>query len=288
MGLKSKKILGIAITTDSKKTILEYIEKYLLQTQNSKLKAQNKRVKPFVIVTPNPEQIVLAQEDKHFAQILNQADVALPDGVGLLWASRKVHWSQFTVHSCGIRERIPGVEFMEDLVGLASKRGYPIGLIGGKEGVAVEALECLQARYPGLKGWAEEPGEMYNDYNRYKSYKIYKKIRTTGTRIVFVGLGAPKQEYLIERIVHSLQCTEGKKKKNGNSVHYSLCTVHSLVLMSVGGSFDMISGRTPRAPHAIGAVGLEWLWRLTLEPWRFIRQIGLLRFLWLVVRERLG
>lgn len=242
--LKSKKILGISVTTSPKKEILEYTQKYLEKSPE----------KPLFIATPNPEQMVLAQEDSRFAKILNQADVAIPDGIGLAWAA-------------GVA-RVPGVELMEELVAIAAGRGYPIGLIGGRRGVAVEALECLIRKFPALSGWAVEPEEKTIG-------EIIKKIADFNTRLVFVGLGVPKQEYFIERIVHS-------------SVHYSLCTVHSLVLMSVGGAFDMIAGRTPRAPRAIGAAHLEWLWRLVHEPWRFRRQLALLKFLWLVLRKKLA
>ncbi len=241
MGLKSSKILGISVTTDSKEDILEYIQKYLE-------KSSEKQKEPLVIVTPNPEQIVMAQKDSHFAKILNQADVAIPDGQGLALAARL--------------KRIPGVEFLEDLVALAAKRGYAIGLIGGRGGVAVRALECLSRR-AGIKGWAIEPeGKTIEE--------VTKKIVDSNTRLVFVGLGAPKQEYFIE----NAKCQMPNAK-------------YPLILMSVGGAFDMISGRTPRAPHAVRVVGLEWLWRLVREPWRFRRQLALLKFLWLLASKGL-
>jgi len=240
MSLKSKKILGISVTTETKETILEYIEKYLEKLSE----------KPFIIVTPNPEQIVFAQNDKRFLEILNQADGAIPDGIGLALAMRV--------------KRIPGVEFMEDLIRLAAKRGYGVGLIGGKDGVAVQALECLSRKHSGLKGWAEDPGELPIRPIRpitQSDQLIIEKIQKTNTRLVFVGLGAPKQEFFIEKL---------------NA---------PVVAMAVGGAFNMIAGRTPRAPRAIGAFGLEWLWRLVHEPWRFRRQLALLKFLWLVTRS---
>ncbi len=238
MGLKSKKILGISVTTDSKKNILEDIEKYLEKSSE----------KPLIIATPNPEQIVEAQSDPLFAKILNQADVSLPDGIGLALAM-------------GIK-RIPGVEFMEDLVASAAKRGYPIGLIGGRAGVAVEALECLSRRTSGLKGWAFDPGNI--DLSTLGDLgNVCEKIRKTNTRLVFVGLGAPKQEYYIARLARQ----------------------YPMVMMSVGGAFDMIAGKTPRAPFFFRAIGVEWLWRLLREPWRWRRQVALVKFLWLLASK---
>lgn len=219
MGLNAGKVLKICITTAPKKEILEYVQKYLSQPAKKSIKA-------FIIVTPNAEQIVRAQSDVRFRKIINQADVALPDGFPV-------------ARMLGIA-RIPGVEFMEDLVALAAQKSVPIGLIGGRAGVAVEAFECLQRKYPGLTT-AKQP------------------------RIIFVGLGAPKQEYFIN---------ENSKKTN------------RVVYMAVGGSFDIIAGRLKRAPLFIRSIGFEWAWRLIQEPWRWRRQRSLVKFMWLVLRER--
>lgn len=214
--------------------------------------------KPLIIVTPNPEQIVYAQDDPHFAKILNKADVSLPDGVGLALVMRL--------------KRIPGVEFMEDLVRLAAQRGYPIGLIGGRAAVAVQALECLKRKNPELTGWAEDPGDV--DLGTLGDLDdVCEKIGKTNARLVFVGLGAPKQEYFIEKLkVES----------------FKLKVAAPLALMSVGGSLDMIAGRTPRAPLFLRTIGVEWLWRLGQEPWRFRRQLALVKFLWLVFGKKLA
>lgn len=283
MGLDTKKILGISITIDSKEKILEEVEKYIKQSQKSK-------VKPLIIVTPNPEQIVYAQKDKSFADILNQADVALPDGIGLLIANRLVRSSQFIVHRKTKLERIPGVEIMEDLVKLAAERGYKIALIGGRGGLAVKALECLSRRTPGLAGWAEDGPEIKLDQldtlGQFVS-EIAQKIRTTGVQIVFVGLGAPKQEYFINELVRSWFMVHSKKSNQKlTSMNDEPTTMNHLVLMSVGGSFDILAGRLQRAPLLIRSIGFEWLWRLLREPWRFRRQLALLRFVFLVLKEK--
>lgn len=227
MGLHAVKILGIKVIIDSKKDILEYIKKSL--------------DKPLTIVTPNPEQLVLAQTNTAFRSILDQADIAIPDGIGVARLLRV--------------ERIPGVELMEDLIALAVKKCIGVALIGGRGNVAVEALECLSRRTPGLKGWGMEP-----ESNSIK--EIADKIRKTHVGMVFIGLGAPKQEFFIEKL-----------------------NAHCIV-MSVGGSFDIITGRTPRAPGFMRAFGLEWFWRLSQEPWRLKRQLALVKFVWLVFIER--
>ena len=262
MGLKSGKILGISVTTSPKKEILEEIEKYLE-------KSSEKQAKPFVIATPNPEQIVSAQEDTHFAQMLNRADVALPDGIGLAIALK--------------RPRIPGVEFMEELVRLAATKGYRVGLIGGRGGVAVQALECLRARYPGLTGWAQEPGDV--DLGTLGDLDdLREKIQKSNTRLVFVGLGAPKQELFIKKLAWGTGY--GVQGKQGALSSYRIPhTAYPIILMSVGGSFDMIAGRVKRAPAVLRGLGLEWLWRLVREPWRIRRQLALMKFLWLLASK---
>lgn len=250
MSLHTVKILGISITISPKKEILEHIEKSLK--------------KPLVIVTPNPEQIVLAQHDKQFAIILNKADVAIPDGIGVALVA-------------GVA-RVAGVELMEDLVGVAAKQSLPVALIGGRGDLAVKTFECLQAKYPGLNGWAIEPEQL-------QMQEIAKKIEKTGIGMVFVGLGAPKQELFIEQLVHRLEFIVHSKSSQ-KSMNHELSTVNHIVFMSVGGSFDIIAGRTPRAPGIMRSMGLEWLWRLALEPWRLRRQLALVKFVWLLMIER--
>ncbi len=241
MKLSKQNILGIGVTTNSKNEILEYIEKYLGKSAK----------KPLVIVTPNPEQIVVAQRDSHFREILNGADVAIPDGIGLA-----------LIAGC---KKIAGVDLMEDLVGLAARRSLPVALIGGRGGVALKALECLQARFPGLSGWAQLPEEKTIE-------EIGKKIADSRTQLVFVGLGAPKQEYFIEKLkVESLR----------------LKVAAPLALMSVGGSFDELSGRISRPPAIIDKLGLKWFWRLILEPWRWKRQLSLVKFVYLICKSHL-
>ncbi len=272
MRLNSKKILGISITTNVKEEILEYFKKCLENTGKT-------GVKSLTIVTPNPEQVVLAQKNPHFAEFLNRADVAIPDGIGVVWASRILNP---IVHI----SRITGVELIEELVGLAAKQGYRIGLIGGRGGVAVRALECLEKKHSGLRGWAidgpelkiQSTNQLINQLTNGKENveqeinQIADKIRKSGIQIVFVGLGAPKQEYFIEKL--KVQMAKLKQEK-------------TVVFMSVGGSFDEISGRLPMPPKFIDRYGLKWLWRLSLEPWRWKRQLALLEFIWLVLKEKL-
>src|SRR3972149_340825 len=126
------KILKVGVSSVSFEEDLEEIKKWLTNP-----------VEKRYIVTPNPEILVAAQKDTEFREILNQADLALPDGIGLIWGSR--------ILGRPLKERITGADFMEKLCQLAAEKGFTVGLMGGRNGVAVKAAECLKKRHPKLK-----------------------------------------------------------------------------------------------------------------------------------------
>lgn len=235
-----KQLLGVNITIDTKEDILLGITTYLQGKSTSS---------PLIIVTPNPEQVVLAQTDEEFLKILNRADIALPDGVGIVWAMK-------ALKSVSIK-RISGIDCMMDLVRLANKNRWTIGLVGGQNTVGKKTLDVLQSSYQNLKGWAIEPEQT-------DEKKLAKHITDSNTRIVFVGLGAPKQEEYIDAV---------KKQCKG------------VVFMAVGGSFDVIAGVVPRAPLWMQTIGLEWLYRLGKQPWRWRRQLALIRFFMIIIQS---
>lgn len=262
MSSNTGKLLGISITLEPRKKILEKIEKYLVRPSS-------RTVRPFVIVTPNPEQMVLAKRNSPFARIINKADVAIPDGIGLVWAMR---WLGVSKNM----RRIPGNELLEDISGIASKRAVRIGLIGGNGNVAVEAAECLKQRLPSLKVEAMGAPEfrvVNNQLATAQKEDFFAKtaswIKEKDIRVLFVGLGAPKQEFFIDRLLT-----------------LDALTHDTLILMSVGGSFDILAGRVRRAPFVVRSIGFEWFWRLLAEPWRFRRQLSLVSFAFLVFREK--
>jgi len=268
MKLPVVNILGINITLQSRETLLEEVKKYLDQSDK-------KPQKSLIIFTPNTEQLVLAQKNIVFANVLNQADIAIPDTGGVVWAGHMLTKN-------GPKQAIPGVEFLEDLAAIAANRNVPIGLIGGRGDAVVKAFESLRNKYDGLDGWAIEP-ESFNVTD------IVKKIQITGTKIVFVGLGAPKQEVFIEALSHQLSVV---RQSDSRKLKAEGC-----ILMAVGGSFDIIGQKLLRAPEFIrrlrvpffdGKIGFEWMWRLILEPWRWRRQLALVKFVWLVLYKKLA
>ena len=250
-----KQLLGVNITVASKQEILDGIFQYVHQGSGATKKS------PLVIVTPNPEQVVEATKNKAFQLLLNRADIAIPDGVGIVFGMKLIRGVTIS--------RIAGIDCMSDLIRMANKQHDTIGCIGGQNDVAHKALASLQSSYIELHGWSEQPKSFthVDEITSSDMSKIVRRIIESQTRFVFVGLGAPKQEAYIDML-----------KKQLIQDHAG-----PVVLMAVGGSFDMIAGVTPRASVRIQRMGFEWLHRLLREPWRWKRQRALLVFLWFLV-----
>ncbi|WP_374149322.1 WecB/TagA/CpsF family glycosyltransferase [Priestia megaterium] len=201
------------------------------------------------IVAINPEKIMKAQEDRELKSLLNQATYQIPDGIGVILASK--------LKKGRIRERVTGIDMMLKLCKEATNNGKRIFLYGAKPGIADEAKAKLEEMFPGIL--------IVGTLNGYEKNEevIERTINDSGAEIVFVALGSPAQENWI--IAH-------KEKLNPS------------VYQGVGGSFDVISGRLNRAPAVFQKYGLEWLYRLLKEPWRWKRQLELPRFLLRVLR----
>ena len=190
-----------------------------------------------IIVTPNPEFLLLARRDKEFAELLNRADLSLPDGFGLKLAARL---NGFSLH------RHTGVDTLEQLMRTAGDR--QILLLGSKESVEASKI-FFQQKYPDLKIQIFDPGHVSDSGEAEE--KIIFEIKNFAPAILAVGLGQGKQERFIAKYLPKLP---------------SIC-----IAIGVGGAFDMISGKKPRAPRFMRQIGLEWLWRLVIEPKRWQR-----------------
>ena len=203
------------------------------------------------IATVNPEFVMTAQSDAAFRHTLLTADLCLPDGIGLLYAARRLGQT--------LPERVPGSELVYRLAERATEKGWSLFLLGAGPGVAEEAAQLLRQRYPGLRiagTYAGTPTVEEND-------DIVRRINDSGATLLFVAYGAPKQDKWVE-------CNRT-----------NLTTVR--VAMGVGGSLDFITGRAVRAPQWAQDAGLEWLYRLYKEPWRWRRMLALPRFAWRVM-----
>lgn len=235
-------ILGIPVHAVTMADTLALVEQYMAEPRVHQ------------IATVNPEFVMTAQSDVAFRHVLRAADLCLPDGVGLLYAARRMGHS--------LPERVPGSELVYRLAEQAAARGWPLFLLGAAPGVADEAATILTERYPGLViagTYAGSPDPAENE-------AIVRRVNDSGAALLLVAYGAPKQDKWIAR----------NRER--------LTTVR--VAIGVGGSLDFVTGRATRAPQWAQEAGLEWLHRLYKEPWRWRRMLALPRFATKVMLSR--
>ncbi|MGB9838955.1 WecB/TagA/CpsF family glycosyltransferase [Thermovenabulum sp.] len=202
------------------------------------------------IVTPNAEIVISANKDQKLYDAICSADISLPDGIGVYLASR--------ILKTPLKQRTTGFDFMLELLKLADKKGYSVYFLGGKPGVANEALANVKKNFPGLV----PSGAHHGYFSGSEESIIIEEINKKSPHMVFVGMGAPKQELFISRNKGKVNCG---------------------FLMGVGGSLDVLSGRTKRAPLIMQKLGLEWFYRLIKEPYRAKRMTALPLFLLRVI-----
>ncbi len=257
--LKKEEFLGVGITNARRDEVLEYVKHLLQKTDRN-----------FYITTPNPEMLVFANKQNRFKTILNNAEIALPDGRGI-----ELFSPFLGIH---FNERISGTDFMELLCKESVKWHASIGLLGAKEGIADKVADRLRKKYPGInivyisEEWMESVERSKIQDSRFEKNKKFMNHESTfwdgNIDILFVAFGHPKQEEWM-------------------SEHLEKYPVR--VMMGVGGAFDYISGTLPRAPKVVRQVGFEWLFRLVRQPQRFKRVIwtALIEYTFLVLRYRL-
>lgn len=198
-----------------------------------------------VIFTPNSEIIMLAHQDRDFCNTLNSANLIVPDGIGVVYASRIV--------KAPLPERVAGFDLSCRLIEEAGRAGYRVYFFGGKPGVAELAAEKLVAKHPNLQVVGCADGY----FDEEKEKQIIADIQEKQPDILFVCLGAPKQEKWI-------------------AAHREELGVR--LLLGVGGSLDVWAGTVERAPENYQKAGLEWLYRLMKQPSRFFRMMALPKF----------
>lgn len=230
------------------------------------------------IVTPNVEFIMAAQSDTEFKRVLNEADLAIPDSARIGWAyeikNSKSKVKKLLLWPFFIFPRLisdfpvtTGTDLMSQLISEASKKGFTIGFVGGRNGVAVKLKECLLKEYPSLKiVYASDGPEVDYDGNMIDDKRLtinegnknhQSSILNHKSDILFVAFGQVKQEKWIANNIGKLNVK---------------------VCIGVGGAFDYLSGDVPRAPVIFRSTGFEWLYRLIIQPWRIKRFGSLVRF----------
>ncbi len=187
------------------------------------------------VVTVNGEHILAAENNPRHRDVINNADLVVPDTTNVVWVSR--------LKGRGLQQTIPGVDLSLRLAKIAAETNHSLFLLGSRTYIAEKAAQKLREMYPSLEiagTSSADPDEL----------EVIKEIKDSGADIVLVAYGAPAQEYWIAE--H--KAATGAK-----------------ILVGVGGTFDMIAGILPRAPKWLRALHLEWLWRLMIQPSRIGR-----------------
>lgn len=238
------KVLGVPVDAITYIQWMKQIHEWVRHSQH-----------PHHVCTVNPEFIMVAQEDSIFFNVLQRADLCVPDGVGLLWATRHLGHP--------VPERVTGSDGVPLIAQYAAKYGWKLFFLGAGAGVADKAAEILRQQYPDLQIVGTYSGSPAG----YEEEGIVKMVNHSGADILFVAYGAPEQDKWIAR---------------------NLTRLDVKMAMGVGGSFDFIAGVVPRAPQWMQNTGLEWLYRLIRQPWRIKRMLRLPRFVLAVLRRGEG
>lgn len=206
---------------------------------------------PSLVFTPNAEIVVKAHDDKEFFQILSSADLVVPDGSSLLWAAKML--------KIPLKTRVTGIDLMQMLLTEAEKNHWTVYFLGAKPDTIEKACSNTLIKHPNLKLQGS-----YHGYFTEDSLPL-KAINEIKPDLLFVGMGAPKQELWVYQNQKRLECK---------------------VAIGVGGSFDVLAGTVKRAPQWMQRTGLEWLYRYIQEPIRLKRSMFLPRFVRLVLLEK--
>ncbi len=237
-------VLGIPVDNLSKEEVLRRVGGWMANPKGLKH-----------ILTADSLAIERATQDRVFRGLARKADLIVPDGAGLVWAADFM--------GTPLAARIPGVGLVSDICSLAQERGKRVALVGSKPGIVELAVKNLREQFPRLEVTYSRDGFFSEGSD--EEQRVIASIRKSGADALFVGMGVPRQETLIDRLR-----SEGVP----------------IVAIGVGGSFDVISGTIPRAPDMMQRFALEWLYRLWMEPSRFRRMLGIPRFVIAILRRK--
>lgn len=204
------------------------------------------------VVTPNAEIAYEALHDENMRTLLNSAELMLPDGAGVVLASK--------ILKTPLKQKVAGVDFADGLLGVLETTGQSLYLLGSKPGIGELAAQKMTQKHPKLKIAGIADGYFQDEA------PVIDKINASGADALFVCLGAPKQEQFMAR--HQM-------------------ALHVKLMAGLGGTLDSFAGTVKRAPKWMIRLNLEWLYRLIKEPKRFKRMLRLPKYLWAVVCKRI-
>jgi len=208
--------------------------------------------KPHQVITANPIMVMTALEKPAYMEMMKRAEFIVPDGAGVVWAAGYV--------GNPVAERVPGIEIMQELVRIAEEKGWRVYLLGTSPEAIEKAAAKLLGRHPRLQ-------LAYRDgfFRPEEDQEVIARIKDYAPQLLFVGRSVDTQEPWIDRYKEQLNVP---------------------VMMGVGGSFDVLSGKLKRAPKLFRQLRLEWFYRLLQEPARYRRMLVLPKFALKVIREK--
>lgn len=225
---------------------------------NDTLKEIQRRIDEKVVtqhVVINAGKVVLMNKDKKLADIVKSCPIINADGQSIVWASRILRKP--------VPERIAGVDLMQELLKLSSNKGYRVYFFGATQEVITKLVNKIKKQYPKL----EIAGYRNGYFNEEDEVEIIEDMKNSNADILFVGFSSPKKEYWLNKNIDSI------------NIPFS---------MGVGGSFDVIAGKTKRAPSWMQKVGLEWFYRFIQEPKRMWKRylVGNSKFIYITLKEK--
>lgn len=206
-----------------------------------------------IVFTPNPEFVMNALKDEKFMDILNNSDLNIADGIGVVICSK--------ILGSPLKERVAGYDLVQNIFSIIKNQEKTVYFLGASEKIIEEAKNRMEAKYRGLKIVGFHNGY----FSEYEEYLIIEEINKLKPDLLLVGLGCPRQEKWIY---------DNKNK------------INTRVMIGVGGSFDVMSGNIKRAPNIFIKANLEWFYRLITQPTRFKRMLKLPLFLIEVIKYK--
>ncbi len=233
-------ILGVGIDCIDSEEALTQIENFIADGN------------PHQVVTANAEIIYQASRNEKMRNVINQAQMVTADGSGVVWASKQL--------GRPLRQRVTGIDLVNSICEQSARKGWKLYILGSAPGVAATAAVNIRQKFPGCN----IVGTHHGYFNAKEEKQIVAELLQLQPDVLFVALGAPKQEYWIAEHMAQLQIP---------------------VSMGIGGSMDVLSGNVKRAPRWMQKMSLEWLYRLLIQPTRFKRVLALPKFMLAVKKQ---
>ncbi len=252
---KRNKIMSSSDSAKRYPILNTYVNALSMEETIAEVEAIIKAGKPTQHVVINASKINLMEDDPALREIVNACPLINADGSSIVWAAKKL--------GVPLKERVTGCDLFQELVALAAKRHYKIYLFGAKEEVVTAVKEIFEKKYPAL----QIVGYRNGYFTEADEPDMVADMAASGADMMFVAFSSPKKEYWVHKYLDQLNIP---------------------FVMGVGGSFDIVAGKTKRAPRWMQKIGMEWFYRFIQEPRRMWKRyvIGNIKFILLTYKNK--